>query len=150
MSVRVSKKIQSLGITSVAVLVLMAGIQSAEARRGKGISIGSSSKSSTPAASAKPDATKTGPASTTASQGSSSSKTFVFVSMPKKEPTLDETNSGPPPAFRNRPAPILQASAAGAPDEEREREAKIGIDLPPLGAATVIKAGATPGFLLMN
>lgn len=63
---------------------------------------------------------------------------------------MDETNSGPPPAFRNRPAPILQASAAGAPDEEREREAKIGIDLPSLGASTVIKAGATPGFLLMN
>jgi hypothetical protein len=165
MSLRVSKKIQSLGLTSFAIFVLMASVQSAEARRGKGVSMGSSSKSSTTTPLTKPDTAKTNPngtkpngtsangtsaASTNASRGSSSSNTFIFVSVPKKETAKDEPNSGPPPAFRNLPAPILQASAAGAPDEKRLREAQIGIDLPALGANAVLKAGQTPGFLLMN
>jgi len=143
MNLRVSRKPRSLGMISIAVLVLIAGVQSAEARRGKGLFSSSSTKSSTPATPAKPEAGK----------APVSGNTVIIVSVPKKSPASDETNSGPPPAFRNTQPLITQASAGAVAGDEREAKTgkdKIGVDLPVLGASAVFKGGAAPGFLSLN
>lgn len=138
----VQKKSQSLVMISIAMLVLFVGVQSAEARRGKGL-FSSSTKSSTPAIPAKPQAAK----------APASGSTVIIVSVPTKSPAIDPANSGPPPAFRNtQPLTARASAAAGAGDEPEAATGKdkTGVNLPVLGASAVFKGEAAPGFLLLN